>query len=163
MAYQKAVDEEFDNEQPALISLMRSRISSQNPSRLEPNIILRRLLKRNGLHECRLQFVSLLVVLRGKDQSCHKGTEDLGEDVAGDLLQREALPEGEADCDGGVEVAAGGGGAGDDSEGDSHPVGETDCEDGAEGWLGMFGCECSSSSDAGIHLVLIRFVLMKKQ
>ena len=45
----------------------------------------------------------------------------------------EALPAGEADCDGWVEVATGGGGTGDDGEGDANGETPTNLEDAAEG------------------------------
>ena len=45
----------------------------------------------------------------------------------------EALPAGEADCDGWVEVATGGGGTGDDGEGDANGEAPTNLENAAEG------------------------------
>ena len=52
----------------------------------------------------------------------------------GDFAPREALPDREADRDGGVEVATGDGGAGDDCECDTDGKGPADLEDGAKDW-----------------------------
>ena len=46
----------------------------------------------------------LLVVLAHEHQTGDEGSENLGENIVGDLLPWEALPCGQADCDGWVEV-----------------------------------------------------------
>lgn len=67
------------------------------------------------------------------EHSGDEGPENLGEDVVGHFPPREALPEGEADRDGGVEVASGRRSAGDDGEGDANPEGPADLEKRAVG------------------------------
>ena len=77
----------------------------------------------------------------------------------------EALPCGEADCDGGVEVATGGGGTGDDGEGDANGETPTDLEDATEGGDAEGGgavdgeaCYSCDTGEAG-SLSVKRFVL----
>jgi len=60
----------------------------------------------------------------------------LAEDVVGDFFPGEALPDGERDCDGWVEVAAGDRSAGYDCKGDTETERETDLEDVAIEWDG---------------------------
>ncbi len=71
----------------------------------------------------------------------------------GDVFQGEALPDGEADGDGRVEVAAGGGAAGDDCEGNANGKGPADQKEGAESsdaeGAGAVEGEGRDGSDAG--------------
>ena len=71
----------------------------------------------------------------------------------GDFSPWEALPIGEADCDGRVEMASGGGCRGDDGEGDTDGETPSDLEDGAEGggadWVFGVEVEGGNGGDAG--------------
>ncbi|KAL9107398.1 MAG: hypothetical protein Q9227_007682 [Pyrenula ochraceoflavens] len=90
-----------------------------------------------------------------EDHAGHEGAEDLGEDVVGDFAPGEALPEGETDGDGWVEVTARDGGAGDDGKGDTDSEGHTDGEDvakGRGGWLyADFGGRVGNGKIKGGH------------
>lgn len=66
------------------------------------------------------------------EQTCDESAEDLAENVVGDFLPREALPDSEADGDGRVEVTARGRGASDDRKGDADGESPADLEEGAE-------------------------------
>ena len=53
--------------------------------------------------EC-LSRLNLRPVATHENQACHECSKDLGEDVVRDLLPREALPDGETDSDGRIEM-----------------------------------------------------------
>lgn len=79
-----------------------------------------------------LEHLDLRPVHPHHQQPGDEGAEDLAENVVRHFLPRKPLPDGEADGDGGVEMAARGGGAGDDGEGDADGEGPADLEEGAE-------------------------------
>lgn len=70
------------------------------------------------------------------------------------------MPCGEADCDGGVEVATGGGGTGDDGEGDTNGETPANLEDAAEGGdserggavdrEGCYGCDTGEAGSLSV-------------
>lgn len=78
------------------------------------------------------EHLNLRPIHADREQARDKRAEDLAEDVARDLFPGEALPDGEADGDGGVEVAAGGWGASNNGEGNSNCKGPADLEEGAK-------------------------------
>ena len=65
-------------------------------------------------------------------QACDEGAEDLGEDVVRHFPPGEALPDGEADGHGWVEVSAGRGCAGDDGKGDTDAECPSDLKEGTK-------------------------------
>lgn len=74
-----------------------------------------------------------------EQQASNEGAEDLRENVVWHFPPREALPDGEADGDGGVEVAAGDWCAGDDGERDANGKSPANLEDRAEdGYAQLF-------------------------
>ncbi|KAG7152141.1 hypothetical protein HYQ46_012028 [Verticillium longisporum] len=81
-----------------------------------------------------------------------KATEDLREDVVGNLAPGEILPKGHGEGDGRVEVAARGGTTGDDGNGDADSKRPSDLEDGSEGSdaevVGLVEGEAGDGGDA---------------
>lgn len=67
----------------------------------------------------------LLPVLPHNHQAGEEGTDDLGEDIIRNLASRKALPEPQAECDGGIEVATRGRAEDDDGEGDTESLPST--------------------------------------
>ena len=92
-----------------------------------------------------------------EEHAGYEGAENLGEDVVGDLLPGETLPDREADGDGRVEVAAGDGRAGDDGESDAEGEAEADLQNVAKDCGGktgggadveVEGCHCCDAREA---------------
>ena len=82
---------------------------------------------------CRLERLDLWPIHAHQQQSSHECPKDLTKDIMGNLLPWKALPDGETERDGWVEMPAGGGGAGDDGEGDADGEGPANLKEGAKG------------------------------
>ena len=123
----EAVDEEFLEEEVTLVCLVGiwKRAEDARHAAVEGRRAVRLQV------EC-LGGLDLGPVAAHQQQACDESAKDLREDVVGDFAPREALPDSEAECDSGVEVATGNRGAGDDGERDADCEGPTDLEDRAE-------------------------------
>ena len=123
----EAVDEELLEEEIALVRLIGvgERAEDAGDAAVEGRRAVRFQVDRLGR-------LDLGPVAAHEQEPGDEGAEDLREDVVGHFAPGEALPDGEAERDGRVEVATGDGGAGDDGEGDADGEGPADLEDGAE-------------------------------
>ena len=123
----EAVDEELLKEEVPLVRLVGVGVCAEDTSYATVVVDC-----TMGLEISGLGGLDLGPIAAHEQETGDESTEDLREDVVRDFLPGEALPDGEADRDGGVEVASGDWCTGDDSEGDADCKCPADLEERAE-------------------------------